>query len=99
MGSICSVIEQGITRRSTTSSPAQWFIDWVRGGAASSSGVAVNHQVALKYSPFWAAVRVISGTLAALPFLVYERLDNGGKQRMQTHPIYFTTGSTNTSTW
>jgi HK97 family phage portal protein len=48
----------------------------------------VNHQVALKYSPFWAAVRVISGTLAALPFLVYERLDNGGKQRKQTHPVY-----------
>jgi len=43
---------------------------------------------ALKYSPFWAAVRVISGTIAALPFIVYRRDGKGGKTRANGHSVY-----------
>jgi HK97 family phage portal protein len=74
--------------RSTTSNPAQWLVDWVSGGGPSSSGVKVSEQSALKYTPFWAAVRIISGTVAELPFIVYKRLANGGKERQPGHRVY-----------
>jgi len=73
---------------SGTYNPAQWLIDWVSGGSEVSSGVKVNESSALKYTPFWAAVRVISGTVAALPFLVYKRTENGGRERIIDHPVY-----------
>lgn len=78
----------GYTKRSTTSNPAQWFIDWVHGGEEVSSGLYINESSALKYTPFWAAVRVITGTLASLPFIVYRRNSSGGKNRAMEHPIY-----------
>ena len=76
--------------RSTTSNPAQWFIDWVTGGtgAETSSGLKVNAQSALKYTPFWAAVRIISSTVAELPFKVYSRRKDGGKDSEQGHRVH-----------
>ncbi len=73
---------------SGTRNPAQWLIDWVSGGGPTASGLNVTEQSALKYTPFWAAVRVISGTVASLPFHVYKRLANGGKERAAGHPLY-----------
>ena len=78
----------GYQRRSGTSNPAKWFVDWVHGGSETSTGLYISEQSALKYTPFWAAVRIISGTLGALPFKVYQRLDNGGKKPDPKHPVY-----------
>lgn len=88
MSTICNILSGSIDKRTTTSNPAQWFIDWVSGGAATSSGVKVNENTSLKYTPFWAAVRIISGTIAALPFIVYSRIEGGGKDREPKHPVY-----------
>ena len=74
--------------RSGVSSPSQWLIDWVHGGSPTSAGKNVNEDSALKYTPFWAAVRIISGTIASLPFLVYRRIDGGGKERADNHRVY-----------
>lgn len=57
------------------------------GGGAASSGVKVSNQSALKYTPFWAGVRVITGILSALPFITYRRTD-GGKERAPDNPVY-----------
>ena len=79
----------GYDKRSNTSNPSQWLIDWVCGGESTSSGVHVTAQKALKYTPFWAAVRIITSTVAALPFMVYERLPNGkGKDKVTDHRVY-----------
>lgn len=77
----------GYAKRSGTANPSQWLVDWVQGGQRSSSGVTVNSKTALQYTPFWAAVRIISGTIGALPFLVYKRTVDG-KNRVTTHPVY-----------
>ena len=77
----------GYVKRSGTSNPDNWFINWVTGGEESSSGVKVNESSALKYTPFWSAVRVISGTVAALPFKVYRRIASG-KDKVPDHPVY-----------
>ena len=89
MGAICTLLNQAVSRRSGVTNPAQWLIDIFAGGDESASGVKVSHDSALKHTPFWSSVRIISGTLAALPFLVYERTeDGGGKDRVPAHPIY-----------
>lgn len=89
MGAICKLLDRSIeSNRSNTANPAQWFINWVGGGTESASGVKVNAQSALSYTPFWAAVRIITGTIAELPFIVYSRLPGGGKDREQKHPVY-----------
>jgi HK97 family phage portal protein len=50
--------------------------------------VIVNEHTALNLSAVWAAVTVISGTVASLPLLLYKRLPNGGKERFVDHPVY-----------
>jgi len=88
MGVLSSILSKfGYAKRSGTANPSQWLIDWV-GGGETASGVRVNEQSALRHTPFWSAVRVISSTLAALPFLVYHRLDGGGKERVTEHRVY-----------
>jgi len=90
MGAICNIFSK-ISRRdggsSNLSNPAKWLVDWCTGGYESSSGVSVTADSALKHTPFWAAVRIISGTVAHLPFIVYERLEDG-KNRLPKHPVY-----------
>ncbi|MEN6334125.1 MAG: phage portal protein [Phycisphaerales bacterium] len=76
-----------LQKRFTLKNPPEWFIDYF-GGGESASGVKVGHQAALHYTPFWAAVRIISGTLGSLPFKIYKRLDNGGKEPMPGHRLY-----------
>jgi len=88
MGMISTILGRlGYARRSGVAHPAQWLIDCVSGGS-SASGVRVTETSALEHTPFWASVRVISSTLAALPFLVYSRREDGGKNRLPTHRVY-----------
>lgn len=82
MGAISKLLEQ----RFNLKNPPEWFIDWI-GGGKTATGLTVSEDKALKYTPFWAAVRIISGTLAALPFMVYSH-ENGGKNKEQLHPVY-----------
>jgi len=42
----------GYEKRSNTSNPLQWFIDWVHGGEETSTGLYINESSALKYTPF-----------------------------------------------
>lgn len=52
------------------------------------SGAKVGPDTALKISSAWACCRLISETVAMLPHIVYQRLDNGGKERATNHPLY-----------
>lgn len=49
-------------------------------GRAVSSGVHVTDDVAMTYSAVWAATRLLAGTGGWLPFGLYRRLDNGGRE-------------------
>jgi HK97 family phage portal protein len=51
------------------------------------SGVDINSDSVLKYSPVWAAVNIISGAIGFLPLVTYKRLDKG-KERAYLHPLY-----------
>lgn len=52
------------------------------------SGVSVTSDTALSLTAVYACVNVIATTLASLPFIVYERLPNGGRRPDPYHPIY-----------
>lgn len=58
------------------------------GTSTSKAGVSVGQHTALTYSAVWAAVRVISETIASLPLILYRRLPGGGKERFTDHPLY-----------
>lgn len=51
------------------------------------SGVQVNERTALSYTALYAAVRIISETIATLPLKVYRELPDGGKEPMPAHPV------------
>lgn len=52
------------------------------------SGVVVNEWTALNFTNVLACVRAIAETMASLPAPVYQRMANGGKQRLRSHPVY-----------
>lgn len=57
------------------------------GGEKSTTGVAVNYESALTYSPWWRGINLISRDVAKLPLMVYRR--NGeGKDRDTEHAAY-----------
>ena len=49
--------------------------------------VVVNEQTALTYAAFWAAVKLISETVASLSWHVHRRLTNGGSELQPEHPV------------
>ena len=57
------------------------------GRGRTYSGANVTEGTALTYSAFWAAVRLIANSVAALPLFLYRRLPAGGKERFTGHPL------------
>lgn len=73
---------------SGTESPAQWLVDWVRGGSKTTSGENVSPDSAMRLSAVWACVRVRSEDVGKLPCILYRRNSDGSKQRATDHPLY-----------
>lgn len=75
---------------STTSRPGQWFLDWLHGSGTreSDSGIRLDGKTALRYAPVWYAVRRISGHVAQLPLVLYQRTGDRAKRRATEHPAY-----------
>lgn len=66
---------------------ASTLID-VLGGAKSYSGIHVDSNTALSSAAVFACIRIISGAIARIPLLLYERLDPKGKERASGHGLY-----------
>lgn len=71
--------------RATLRTPTSWLFNSLTGGKVAS-GVTVNEYTALQYSAVYAAVRLLSESVASLPLHTYERLTEG-KQRSLDHPV------------
>jgi HK97 family phage portal protein len=54
----------------------------------SNTGMRVSADAALRLSAVWACVRILSETLACMPFCMYRYNDNGSKTFITDHPIY-----------
>jgi HK97 family phage portal protein len=71
---------------STLANPAPWLFDAL-GARPSAAGINVTPENSLEVTSVWAAVRMISSTLATIPLRVY-RHTNEGKEVDRHHPIY-----------
>lgn len=56
-------------------------------GTANTTGKAITPQTSVSSTAVWAAVRIISESIATLPLRVYERRD-GGRAIATQHPLY-----------
>lgn len=74
-------------RNTDARNPASWFVDWIRGGVESDSGIAVNGKTVLAYAPFWQGVNVVCGDLGQMPLCVYKRSSEGREEDVR-HPAY-----------
>jgi HK97 family phage portal protein len=57
-------------------------------GRSVSSGVTVTEDSALTFSAFRSGVARIANDISSLPLMFYRRLEDGGKQRWDTHYLY-----------
>lgn len=64
------------------------MLSLIRFGSQSSSGARVNASSAMQLSAVFSCVRVISESVASLPIELYQRNNDGGKQRAPGHPLY-----------
>jgi HK97 family phage portal protein len=73
---------------STLKDPARWLVDWF-GGHTSATGVQVTNESARRITAVWAAVKIISESVASLPCFVYQRRKDGkGRDRQTDNPIH-----------
>jgi len=52
------------------------------------SGETVSHSRAMTYSTWFACIRNIAEDIGKLPLELFEVLDNGGKNKARSHPLY-----------
>lgn len=91
MGVLSRLLRPTEQRDSTLKNPDRALIDALRGGIGTAAGVYVSDEGALAYGAVLACVRVLSESVASLPCILYERVnDHGhaGKQRATAHPLY-----------
>jgi HK97 family phage portal protein len=79
----------GGEKKSTSENPASWFVDWVRGGEPTTSGIHVTADSAMRQSAaVWACVRNRADDIGKVPCILYRKLPDGGKERADDHPLY-----------
>ena len=79
---------------SGTVNPRQWFLDWIFGGSKSAAGVTVTPDSAMRCATVQACVQVIEQDVAKVPFILYRRKPDGGRERAVKHPLYNLVGRT-----
>ncbi len=57
-------------------------------GRPSQTGVVINNDTAMAYSAVFNAVQVIAGSLASIPFVLYNRIDELAREPAINHPLY-----------
>lgn len=57
-------------------------------GMATAANIAVTPEIALKCTPVFRGVSIRGEVLGSLPFMLYERRDDGGKDRATDHPLF-----------
>jgi HK97 family phage portal protein len=63
------------------------FGDW-GGGGPTNSGISVNSATAMRHVACMACVAILSQDVAKIPWGVFKRLPNGGKEPAKSHPLH-----------
>jgi HK97 family phage portal protein len=77
----------GFEKKAGLATPEVWLTEMF-GGAPAASGVSVTPRSAMKCAPVRCAVQAIAETIGQLPVHVYQRSEDGSKERDSDHPAY-----------
>jgi len=77
----------GLFARRSKMTPDQWWDTFFGGSAKSSTGEIITQLSALRVAAVWACVTIIAEDVAKLPWHVYRRKPNGGKEIVESHPL------------
>lgn len=83
---------QALTPKSTRAEPGEERVTWAW-LPQKVAGVPVTEDTALTYGAVWACVRVIAEAVAALPWAVFRKRSDNGRDRLATHPVDWLLGS------
>ena len=72
----------------SVSNPSGWLARLLA-SRSTSSGVTITEENALTVSDVYKCVRVISEAVAKLPWKLYRTTDDGGREELKSHPLYF----------
>lgn len=73
--------------QTSLSDPDAWLVDaW--GGGETDAGVNVNRKTAIGYPPLWRGINLISGDVATMPLVVYERGLEEERKKATSHPAH-----------
>ena len=64
------------------------YIDPTSFLSKTGSGLIVNSETAVTFTAVWAAIRMLSESVAQLPITIIERLENGDKLNRSNHYLY-----------
>ena len=74
-------------RKSASGTLADPWAAMLLGGAApTAAGISVGPETALRCSPAFGCIRIISETVQQVPLHLYRRLQDGGRERATDHP-------------
>jgi len=77
-----------LAQRRTLEDPRNSLSSWPEeSGLISDSGQKIDRKTAMKYSPVWRAVMLVSSTVGKIPCRIYARTKSG-KDRSFSHPSY-----------
>jgi len=88
MALLAALTRQGYNNPEDPTKPLEpyWLLEAL-GARPTRAGVRVNEQTALTIAAVYAAVRIITDTVASLPIDLYRRLERG-KEKATTHPLW-----------
>lgn len=87
MGFLASLFSAATPNNPTFDINSREHWDAFDAGEPSASGVSVNYEKALTYSPWWRGINLIASTVAKLPTITYRRVGSG-KVAANDHPAY-----------
>ena len=87
MGLLSSLFERRVSV-SDLKNPRYWLLESLGGGGGTATGRSVSIDGSLAFVPVYACVKLLANSIASLPLPVYRRLEGGGKERDNAHPLY-----------
>ena len=85
MGILSNVLSP--EKRDHPSNPSDWLLNIWNPGGRTATGIAIDEENALSSTAVFAAVKILSETIASLPLHLYKRLERG-KKRAVDHHLY-----------
>jgi HK97 family phage portal protein len=93
MGTLAQTVGRALRAQSpenpstSLGNPAQWLVDWFTGGGQTYTGIPVNELNAVRATTVFRCISIIANTVASLPWNVYRRTRDGGRELAADHPV------------